>query len=315
MRLALNRFLDDPRHEFASVIDDPRQLAIRHSHDYYELFLVGRGGATHEVNGASLPLVRGSAVFVRPDDDHGYSGMSQNFQIINVLVPGPTIDALLRYLGEDFEPRRLLDPLLPPTVILSPGAFKAVVSELEQLVFSERILKHKSESLFRTVLLRLMVSCFPAQPESGKTEMPAWFRNLALEMMKKESFAEGLPAMYRLSGKSEEHLSRSCRRFLHKTPTEFINELRVDFATRALQLSSQTVVEICAEAGFESLSHFYHLFKKKHGIAPNAYRTGKRDPAAETLEGGIAEASLRRGISIREGREKDGGTPRNTAQA
>jgi len=301
VRFSLSRFLDDPRHECASVIDDPRQLAMRHSHDYYELFLVSRGSATHEVNGSTQALLRGTAVFVRPDDDHGYSGMSHNFQIINVLIPGPTLASLFRYLGEDFEPERLLEPPLPPSTPLSPWAFKTVVGELEQLVFSERILQRKSESLFRIALLRLMVSCFPARPESGKTEMPTWFRNLAIEMMKKENFAEGLGAMYRLSGKSEEHLSRCCRRFLGKTPTEFVNELRVDFATRALRLSTETVVDICAEAGFDSLSHFYHLFKKRHGIAPNAYRNGKRDDAGEVRETGIAEASLRRGISIREG--------------
>jgi AraC family cel operon transcriptional repressor len=305
VRLSLSRFLDDPRHEHASIIDDPRQLAMRHSHDYYELFLVGRGLATHEVNGSSLPLARGSVVFVRPEDDHAYSAMSHNFQIINVLIPGPTVDALLLYLGEDFEPGRLLDPFLPPTALLSPGTFTSVVGELEQLVFSERILRHKSESLFRIVLLRLLVSCFPAQPESGKTEMPAWFRNLALQMMKRENFAEGIGAMQRLSGKSEEHLCRSCRRFLGKTPTEFVNDLRVDYATRALQLSGEPVLEICAEAGFDSLSHFYHLFKKKHGIAPNAYRSGKRDADAEAIEGPVAEATLRRGISIRDGAGKE----------
>lgn len=304
MRLSLSRFLDDPRHEHASVIDDPRQLAIKHSHDYYELFLVGRGAATHEVNGASLPLARGSVVFIRPEDDHGYSGMSHNFQIVNVLIPGPTVDALLVYLGEDFDPGRLLDPPLPPAAILAPGIFTSVVGELEQLVFSERILCRKSESLFRTVLLRLMTACFPARPESGKTEMPAWFRDLALAMMKRENFAEGLRAMQRLSGKSEEHLSRCCRRFLGKTPTEFVNDIRVDYATRTLQLSNEPVLEICAEAGFDSLSHFYHLFKKRHGVSPNGYRAGKRDAAAEFLDGGIAEAKLHRGISIREGAEK-----------
>ncbi len=298
MKLLVSRFLDDPAHEYASIIDDPRQLAIQHSHDYYELFLVSRGSATHSVNGSSLPLARGCVVFVRPEDDHRYARMSHNFQLINVLMPGPAVHALFGFLGDDFEPERLLEPSLPPCVQLSPGAFKAAVAELEQLVFSERILRHKSESLFRIAILHLLVSCFPRMPESDKAEMPAWFRSLALEMMKKENFSEGLEAMKRLSGKSVEHLSRSCRRFLGKTPTELVNELRIDFAARALKLSNETVIEICAEAGFDSLSHFYHLFKKKHLLSPNAYRTGKREALTEALEGSIAEASLRRGISL-----------------
>ena len=37
-----------------------------HYHDYYELFLMLDGAAIHMVNGAELPLKRGSLVFIRP---------------------------------------------------------------------------------------------------------------------------------------------------------------------------------------------------------------------------------------------------------
>ena len=92
--------------------------------------------------------------------------------------------------------------------------------------------------------------------------------------MKKENFSEGLPAMQRLSGKSGEHLSRSCRRFLRKSPTEFINEFRVEYSARAIMFSSEKIIDICADVGFESLSHYYHIFKKTYGVAPSKFRNG-----------------------------------------
>jgi AraC-like DNA-binding protein len=32
------------------------------------------------------------------------------------------------------------------------------------------------------------------------------------------------------------------------------------------------IADIAAAAGFESLSHFYHLFQKQHGVTPRQFR-------------------------------------------
>jgi len=96
-------------------------------------------------------------------------------------------------------------------------------------------------------------------------------------MMKRENFVEGMDAMMRLAGKSEEHVSRSCRKYLHKSPTEFINELRLEHAARAVAFTGEKIVDISDDVGFESLSHFYHLFKKAYRVSPMAFRKRARD--------------------------------------
>jgi AraC family transcriptional regulator, dual regulator of chb operon len=125
--------------------------------------------------------------------------------------------------------------------------------------------------------MSIIVSCFPIMPENKKTETPLWLQWLTLEMMKKENFTEGLAAMMRLAGKSEEHVSRSCRKYLHKSPTKFINELRLEHAARAVIFSSEKIVDISVDVGFESLSHFYHLFKKAYGLSPVEFRKRAKD--------------------------------------
>ena len=288
VKLRLSRFTGDPSHEYASLIGERRQLRIRHSHDYFELFLVNRGTAQHLVNGSVQRLKTGSVVFIRPDDSHSYDDMSEDFEIINVLIPSETVRALFDYLGEGFEPDRLLSCPLPPAAQAAQREHEAIVKELEQLILSRRIRRASSDSVFRITLLHIIVTCFPILPDKVKSEIPVWLRWLTLEMMKKEYFTEGLPAMARLVGKSEEHISRSCRKYLRKSPTELINDFRLEHAARSIASTNDKIVDISSDAGFESLSHFYHLFKKAYGISPLGFRRAAKDrPADELLFGAL----------------------------
>jgi AraC-like DNA-binding protein len=272
MRLLLSRFMSDPLRAYAGIISSPTQLAVRHSHDYFEFFMVYRGTGTHRINGGSRTLAKGSVVLVRPDDFHYYADMSADFAIINVLIPSATIHALFEYLGAGFDSRRLLSAKYPPSSQVSPTVFKSLVIELEKLVLSKRVLKSRSDAYFRITLLNLLATCFPMGPTESHTDPPVWLRWLALEMMKVENFTEGLSAMRRLSGKSEEYLSRACRKFFHRSPTEFVNELRLEHTARAIMTTNDKIIDICNNAGFESLTYYYRLFGKRFGMAPRELR-------------------------------------------
>jgi AraC family transcriptional regulator, dual regulator of chb operon len=300
MKLLLSRFINDPSHEYASIINSHKQLAFRHSHDYFELFMVNRGTAVHRINGTSRHILKGSVVLIRPDDSHYYSDMSPNFEIINMLIPSRTIHALFEYLGEGFDSRRLLSARYPPAAQVSPTEFKTLVTELEKLVLSKKLMKERSDAFFRITLMNLLTTCFPLSPASSHTDMPVWLRWLALEMMKKENYIEGLPAMQRLSGKSEEHLSRTCRKFLRRSPTEFINELRLEHTARAILYTSEKIIDICGEAGFDSLSYYYRLFKKKFGMAPREFRkrAGALNLEERFFSGLIIESGIPKAIAL-----------------
>lgn len=59
----------------------------------------------------------------------------------------------------------------------------------------------------------------------------------------------------------------SFSRFFHlrtgKTLSDYIIDIRLGFATRLLVDSSQTIAEICYDCGFNNLSNFNRMFRKK----------------------------------------------------
>jgi len=66
-----------------------------------------------------------------------------------------------------------------------------------------------------------------------------------------------------------------CRYFKEKegkTYTEFINDLRINYACKLLRHGNQTVAFVCNESGFNNLSNFNRQFKAKIGKSPSEYR-------------------------------------------
>ncbi len=281
MKLHLSRFVNDPAHEYASLINDRKQLRVEHSHDFYELFMVNRGSAVHRVNSANQLVDKGTIVFVRPDDVHAYDQMSRDFEIINMIVSISMMQDVFQYLGDSFDCSRLTEPTLPVAHRISPNDYATIVVQLEQLVLAGHRLGPRSEAVFRFTLMSIVFHCFPPAPKVERPDIPDWLRGLCLEMMKRDNFTEGMPALRRLANSSAEHLARTFRRYLGTTPTDFVNNLRLEYAARTIASTKTKIVDICESAGFDSLSHFYHLFGEKYGAPPNTFRKMAADPSFE----------------------------------
>jgi AraC family transcriptional regulator len=68
------------------------------------------------------------------------------------------------------------------------------------------------------------------------------------------------------------HLSRAFRRFFRCTVGEYVRQLRIDFASKALAAGDASLVEIALAAGFADQSHFCNVFKRRTGLTPSQYR-------------------------------------------
>jgi len=59
------------------------------------------------------------------------------------------------------------------------------------------------------------------------------------------------------------------------TPTEYINDKRMQLASRLLQKPENSVTDVSYKLGFSSLSHFIKLFKSYIGTTPKQYQLEK----------------------------------------
>jgi AraC family cel operon transcriptional repressor len=234
---------------------------------------VVRGRVVHYINGKRQILEEGSFAFVRDFDIHYYEKCNnEEYHFINLVFLATTLQALFDYVGTGYPLDSFMKPEIVPVVQLSAFERQEVRSRLESLAAIPGADQQKMRSRLRILLLEFFTQFFiPEKQVKGKTL--SWLENLKMEMKKIENFTEGITAMQRLSQKHPDYLSRAWRKFDNKTPTEFINELRLDYVANLLLHSDDSILNIALTAGFCNMSYFYNVFQRKFGTTPSAYRT------------------------------------------
>ena len=90
-----------------------------------------------------------------------------------------------------------------------------------------------------------------------------------------ENFRVGFPQMLELSRCSEEHLCREFKRHYRGTLVKWINNLRLGYSAYLLANTQMEIIEIGEHSGFNSLSHFYRLFRQRFGVSPTKLRDAR----------------------------------------
>lgn len=252
-------------------------ITIRHTHDFFEIFLITKGKVKHIINGSEITISEGTLIFIRPTDIHYYQKINdENVELINLAFPKKTINELFNYLGEGFQPNRLIETKLPPSIFLSYTETIILKQKFEKLHLIPLNLKSEVKTSLRVLLAEIMSNYFSKSFWYVRSTIPDWIEETRSEMQQKENFVNGFNKMVEISGKTKEHLCREFKKHFNQTPTEYINDLRLNYSANMLISTDENIPYISMESGFENLSHYYHLFKNKFGIAPKEFRNKNR---------------------------------------
>ena len=75
-----------------------------------------------------------------------------------------------------------------------------------------------------------------------------------------------------IAGMSPSAFSRFFKLHTGRNLSEYIIEMRLGYASRMLVDTSMSISEICFDCGFNNLSNFNRIFKKKKGCSPSEFR-------------------------------------------
>ncbi len=73
-------------------------------------------------------------------------------------------------------------------------------------------------------------------------------------------------------GISASHFMKLFRELMHITFTEYVNQYRMEIAGALLRTTTDSILSISVQVGYNNLSYFNRIFKEHFGVSPRTYR-------------------------------------------
>jgi AraC family transcriptional regulator, dual regulator of chb operon len=253
-----------------ATLDSKRPSAL-HDHDFHELIWVQNGTVRHHMAELREDLSEGDMVFIRPGDRHALQGRGDEAMVVSVTFHPGLIDALA-------ERHPALAGTLFWSTALQPVKLPRDARQLADLNQSAlRLERGRRDALEAEAFLLPLVTSLAGMTPLPRTA-PDWLLAACDAARDPRVFREGAAGFAKVAGKAHPHVSRTARRYLGQSPSDYVNGQRMAFAARRLTGSSDSLTEIASDCGIPNLSHFHKLFREFHGQTPQKFRrTHQRD--------------------------------------
>lgn len=238
----------------------PKQL---HDHDFFELFWVQNGKVRHHLPGGAETLTEGDVIFLRPGQPHGLQGRGEHSLVVSLCIHPATMKSLIKR-----------HPGLAGHLFWSDMGPVRAHRDIRQLA----ALNHAAVLLERSTCDTLAAEafllplCADLTADTYPADVPAWLAAACTAAKDPAVFRDGAAGLVALTGKAHPHVSRTMRKHLGETPSDYINRIRMAHAARALTTDGDAVSQIAADCGIPNMSHFHKLFRATHGVTPLQYR-------------------------------------------
>jgi len=137
---------------------------------------------------------------------------------------------------------------------------------------SENVRFFPSCEAAREAGLRACKKCHPDDFARGADPVLETLELLVGELRTRPAEFPDVRAVVRRSGFGSTRVFELLRQHFHATPAELLLRARLARARELLLGSELPLLDLAAEAGFESSSAFHENFRRSHGLTPGAYR-------------------------------------------
>lgn len=266
----LHDWLTTPQIPFASKTTDTADHYL-HDHDFFEIFYITKGSASHILNGERYTVQTGDLFYLNPEDAHCFLKDEGEYCAHRDIVLRRSFfkeicDFISPVLYNDYTENKLNKILRLSDAKLKN--FETVFEKLSALpaVGGDIIMANARITL--TELIGLLIN---SQSEAY-FQRPIWLEKLLLRFNDPQLLKEGLDSLASDFFYSKEHVCRTFKKYLGVTMTDYLNEKRLEAAANALVYSNKRILDVSNDLGFCSVSYFNKIFKQKYNLSPSAFR-------------------------------------------
>lgn len=262
---------------FAEAIDlifDP------HTHDFYELIVINSGSLSMVLCEEKLELPEGSLLLVRPNDPHYNLEVPKNCKQLRLAIAPQIIDELFNFIYDNSIKEKFDSFKRLPVVHLSRHeceALYATVIQLSTLPYNrKRLIRSQVRALVTNLInqhyLKYLIRPLDDSLDNVSHYVPLWFSQLLWDMNSQQYLNYKLDDWAAKFGYTKEHICRCFSKYVGITFNKYVNNVRINCASNLLAHTSLSILDVSLECGFQSLSHFYHVFQATTNMTPLKFR-------------------------------------------
>lgn len=248
-----------------------------HWHEDVEFIYIKKGRGIIVIDGAEHPVAAGDIAFILPSRVHGiYQFEDDRMEYENIIFDSKMFASTLDEFYDSF-----LLPFFESAVdipdIFSPGVagYESVKRYLDS---NDNISSHREGAWGLAIkgnlylLLFNLVTLYEKKIDSSSKKKIDKLKPVIKHVELHYSEPTTVEDMARLAGFSESHFMRFFKEAFGVSFVTYLNDYRLSMAARLLLQSTDTVLNISQQVGFENLSHFNRQFKRKYDKTPKDYR-------------------------------------------
>lgn len=264
------------RYRSASLLVPPARARVMrpalervdvHWHDFYELSLVLEGRASHEVNGERSEIGPGSAFLLSPADLHAIHPLGVGaLRCFNTVVEPALVEGVLARLGRHVAP--------------FPWRAEGCLDLAHDLERLERELAGRdvgatvvSEALVTGLVVDMARrNAGPRPVAGGRADSDTAMRQAVLYVDRHFREPLSLADVAAQAHLSPNYCSERFRDVAGVAFQHYLLDRRLRFAHALLEATGLGVTEVCHASGFNDVSHFGRVYRRRYGVPPSGGR-------------------------------------------
>ena len=244
-----------------------------HYHPEFELTYIVKGNGYRIVGNSYEPFNDGDLVLLGSNLPHTWSGKADGDVNSDAIVIQFSSEFILPFLelNESLLIKNMLDSSLRGINFEPDEHLVTKIIEITETNGVERILKLISIlDILSKKQIKLIAPNTFHNVVSRKSEVR--INNVCLFIQNNFQNKIYLKEVADLIYLTESNFCKFFKKATGKTYSDYVNEIRINEASRLLIQSDKTISQISFECGFETLSYFNRVFLNKKGTTPSVYR-------------------------------------------
>ena len=254
-----------------------------HWHEEIEVIIVLDGSCDYRVNLNSFIVNKGDILIIASQSLHSLTCIPNKNMTwasfvfnMNMLKSSNTDGTLLKYIAPLLNHEHQLPIILKDNINCYPKIFDVI----ENIIYCY----YEKDIAYELELKSLLFKFFSLLYKNNLIERNQSKNNLTINTTDKiklvlnyinDHYSEDISinTLAELCEYSEYHFMRFFKKHIGLTCVQYINNLRLEKSSILLTSTNNAIMDISLEVGFDNLSYFNKLFKRKYNLTPKEFRT------------------------------------------